>query len=148
MLRMNYAGQLELLGSGRNTSAWMGRRSVVKIGGQRIRNIMLSDYLDSMLESGVEDGEETRLSVGWVMFYRWLLAVRHQGETYREGWVIFLAGTLTHLIVALVVSVVTGLLVSGISEALGTLIGVGVFLLGLASAAMNVKAWLVPTFPH
>ncbi len=146
MFQMNYAGQLELLGSGRNTSAYMSRRSVVKIGGQRIRNVMLSDYLDSTLETGVDDGEETRLSVGWVMFFRWLLAVRHQGETVREGMFLFLAGMLTHLVVVFIVTALAGLVVSGVSETLATLVVIGFVLFGLVTAVMNVKAWLAPTF--
>ncbi len=146
MLKMSYAGQLELLGSGRNTSSWMSRRSVVKIGGQRIRNVMLSDYLDSMLETGVDDGQETRLSVGWVMFFRWLLAVRHEGEIYREGLFLFLAGTLTHLVVIFGVSILAGLILSGVSESLAVIAIVGILLLGLATTVMNVKAWLAPTF--
>ena len=146
MLQMTYAGQLELLGSGRTTSAFMTRRSVVKIGGRQIRNVMLSDYLDSMLESGVEDGEETRLSVGYIMFFRWLLAVRHQGQTYREGWFLVFAGTLTHLVVTLFASTVVALVVGGVSESLGAVAGIATFLLGLATAVMNIKAWLAPTF--
>ncbi len=146
MFKMSYAGPLEMLGSGRTTSAYMSRRSVVKIGGQRIRNVMLSDYLDSTLETGVDDGQETRLSVGWIMFFRWLLAVRHDGETLRESVFLFLAGTLTHLVVVFIVAVVAALVVSGVSEGLATVVGVGLFLFGLATAVMNVKAWLVPTF--
>ncbi len=149
MFRMNYAGQLEMLGSGRTTSAFMSRRSLVRIGGQRIRNVMLSDYLDSMLESSVDNGGDTRLSVGWVMFYRWLLAVRHEGETYREGWFIVFAGTLTHLVITFIVGALVLLVIGeGVSEGLGVFLCIAVFLLGLASAAMNIKAWLAPTFRH
>jgi len=146
MLRMSYGGQVEMLGSGRTTSAWMSRRSVVKIGGQKIRNVMLSDYLDSTLESGVDDGEDTRLSVGWVMFFRWLLAVRHNGETSRESVILLFSGILTHLIIMAVVGAVVGLVLGGISEGLGVLVGVAIFLFGVATAVLDVKGWLAPPF--
>ena len=146
MLRMSYGGQLEMLGSGRTTSAWMSRRSVVKIGGQKIRNVMLSDYLDSTLESGVDDGEDTRLSVGWVMFFRWLLAVRHNGETSRESVFLLFCGILTHLVIMAIVAGVAGLLLSAVSEGFGVFVGVVIFLFGLATAVLDIKGWIAPTF--
>ena len=146
MLRMSYGGQLEMLGSGRTTSAWMSRRSVVKIGGQRIRNVMLSDYLDSTLESGVDDGEDTRLSVGWVMFFRWLLAVRHNGETSRESVFLLFCGIFTHLLIMAIVAGVAGLLLSEVSEGFGVFVGVVILLFGLATAVLDIKGWIAPTF--
>ena len=145
MLKMTYGGQLEQLGSGRTTSPYVSRRSVVKVGGQRIRNVMLSDYLDSELEAGIDQGDEVRLSVGWMMFYRWLLGVKKDGETLREGFFLFLCGMLAHAVVVVLVAAVGGLILAeAVSETLALVAVILVLLYGLATGIMNIKAWLAP----
>jgi len=153
MLNTTYTGPVEALGSGRNTSSWMGRRSFIKIGPQRIRNVMLSDYLDSILEAAVDDESEATVSIGWVMFYRWVLAVQRGGENLREGIFLFAAGLVSHVVVVGFAAIIAALIVGEYSETLGVLVGWAGGLFLLATLVLNVKAWLIapelspPRFP-
>jgi len=138
---LSYSGELEEVAPGRLTSAVLATRGFVKIGGRRIRNVTVTDFMDGLLEPG----ETMTLSMGFIFFRRWLLAVRREGELLREGLFLFLAGMLVHLVggllIAGLVAVVAGsMLGEGVGAAVGTLLAV----YGIATAAINVKAWLAP----
>lgn len=143
MLATRFSGRIETLGSGRLVSNWFIRRSAIRIGETRIRQVMASDELDDFVEGHVEGGAEITLNVGWVMFYRWLLSARTQTDAVRQGLVLFLAGTLTHVVIVGFAGIIAGALAQQVlSPWLGALVGFGVLGWGLATAGLNVKAWL------
>lgn len=140
----HYAGSVEQIGSGILTSGFMGRRSFVKIGPQRIRNVMSSNYLDSLLEAAVDSESDAAVSIGWMMFYRWLLAVRQEGDQAREGIFLFAAGMLTHVVVVGLASLIAAAVAGSLSEGLGVTVGIAGAAFLLATLVLNVRAWLVP----
>ncbi len=145
MLNTKYTGKLELLGSGIYTSNFVSRRSLIKIGDKKIKNVMTSDYLDSFLQSEVDDENDSSLSVGWIMFYRWLLALKHEGHTERQGLFMFCCGMLTHLIVMALAAGLGGAIIAElVSPGLGALVASAVGIFWLITSVINVKAWLMP----
>jgi hypothetical protein len=144
MFSVNYNGKLGMLGAGRYTSNFMARRSVIQIGPTRLRNVLVSDYIDSALEADLDRDSDISVSVGWAMFFRWVLAIKHQGEVIREGFFLFFAGLLTHLVVVGLTALLGGALLNEIAPALGYVFFFGVGLYGLVSLGLNVKAWLFP----
>ncbi|MEJ2523775.1 MAG: hypothetical protein P8080_13050 [Gammaproteobacteria bacterium] len=137
----SYSGSLEEVGPGRNTSALLSTRGYVKIDGQRIRGVTVTDFMDGLLAPG----EKMTLSMGFIFFRRWLLAVRRDGEVLREGLFVFLGGLMTHLVgVTLVGGLITLAVGAMLGEAAATVAGIGLVIYGLGTAAINVKAWLAP----
>lgn len=138
---LSYSGELEEVAPGRLTSAALATRGYVKISGKRIRNVTVTDFMDGLLEPG----EKMTLSMGFIFFRRWLLAVRRDGELLREGFFIFVAGILAHIVsVLLIAGVVTVAVGSMLGEGVGAAVGTMLALYALATAAVNVKAWLAP----
>lgn len=138
---LSYSGELEEVAPGRLTSAALATRGYVKISGKRIRNVTVTDFMDGLLEPG----EKMTLSMGFIFFRRWLLAVRRDGELLREGFFIFLAGILAHIVsVLLIAGLVTVAVGSMLGEGVGAAVGTALVLYALATAALNVRAWLAP----
>lgn len=138
---LSYSGELEEVAPGRLTSAMLATRGYVKISGKRIRNVTVTDFMDGLLEPG----EQMTLSMGFIFFRRWLLAVRRDGELLREGFFIFLAGLLAHLVSVLLIAGVVAMAAGGmLGEGVGLALATALALYGLATSAINVKAWLAP----
>lgn len=138
----SYSGELEEVAPGRLTSKAFTTRGYVKIGGKRIRSVTVTDFMDGLLEPG----ENMTLSMGFLFFRRWLLAVRRDGELLREGVFIFLAGILAHLVGMLLIAGLAAVVVgSNLSEGIGLTTAAALALYGIATAAINIKAWLAPT---
>lgn len=135
-----YSGVLEEVGPGRLTSSVLSKLGYIKIGGQRVRSVTVTDFMHGMLEPG----EEMSLSMGFFFFRRWLLGVKREGETLREGLFVFLGGLMTHVVGTLMLALPAGLAGSALGETMGVLAGTLVALYGLGTAALNVKLWLVP----
>jgi hypothetical protein len=137
---LTYSGMLEEVGPGRLTSSLLSKRGYVKIGGQRVRSVTVTDFMDGLLEPG----EDMTLSMGFFFFRRWLLAVKQGNETLREGLFVFLGGMMTHLVGVALIALPVALLASGIGEAAGWMAAAAVMLYGFGTAALNLKAWLLP----
>ncbi|MCK5009257.1 MAG: hypothetical protein KAS98_02135 [Deltaproteobacteria bacterium] len=147
MLNTKFSGIIDMIGTGRFTSNWFVRRSFIKIGDNRLRNVMASDELDDFLEGGLENEEAVNLSVGWLMFYRWLLVVNHSGETERQSLFFFIPGIITHIFVTGLAGIIGGAIVyEVVSSTLGILLGIGIVAYGLVTSILNFKAWLAPDF--
>ena len=145
MLKTSYTGSIEMLGSGVYTSNWIARRSIIKIGDVRIRNVMLTDTIDSYLEQYCEDEgpAEVALSVGWLMFFRWALAIKYKDEVTREGIFMFVAGMITHAFVAGLAALIFTAAMGNWLGGLGFFIGLLACLYVLATLVLNIKAWLI-----
>lgn len=143
MFKTSYPGKIELLGSGSYTSSWMARRSVIKIGNDKIRNVFVSNYIDSFLESSVEEDEDVSLAIGWALFYRWVLSVKYKNEVYREGLFLFIAGMVTHFfLMGFVFLIVATIIESYMSHGLGIVAFIALFLYLVMTLILNIKAWL------
>lgn len=145
MFKTKYSGQIEMIGSGRSISDFFMRRTFVKIGGSKIRNVVASDALDDYLDLGVEAGGQATISVGWVMFYRWMLGIATSQDSARQSLYLFLVGMIMHIAVMGLAAVLGGaFLIEMVSPALGWPVGLGIFTYGAVTSALNVKAWLTP----
>jgi len=138
----SYSGELEEVGPGRLTSNAFTTRGYVKINGNRIRNVTVTDFMDGLLEPG----EKMTLSMGFFFFRRWLVAVRRDGELLREGFFIFLAGFLAHVVGMLLIAGLAAVVVGSIlGEGVGFTAAIVLVLYTGATAAIDVKAWLAPS---
>ena len=143
MLKTAYSGPISLLGSGVYTSGWMARRSVIEVGGVKVRRVFVSDYMDTMLETSAEEGQEVRVNFGWTLFCRWVLSIKDAQETHREGFFLFLAGMLTQLVIPGFLALVVGAIVENYTnDILAMLVFLALGGYVLATLVLNVKAWL------
>ena len=71
MLNTSFAGKIDLLGSGRFQSNWFIKRSVIKMGSRKLRQVVVSDALDDFLDASVENESNVQMAVGWAPSDRW-----------------------------------------------------------------------------
>ena len=144
MFKTKYSGPIEAIGTGRLVSNWFVRRSMIRIGENKLRNVMASDDLDDFVETSVEDGDNVTLNVGWVMFYRWLLSAKNSSESTHQGVILFIAGMVTHIVLVGIAALIVGAIASSIFPGfIGPAIGFVAVGLVLATAVLNVKAWIL-----
>jgi len=147
MFNTSFAGKIDLLGSGRFQSDWFVKRSVIKMGSRKLRQVVVSDELDDFLEASVEDESNVQMAVGWVMFYRWLLSIDYKGETLRQGIILFVVGMFAHLAITGIAALIAGAVVYNmVLPALGIVVGCGIVGYGLFTSILNIKAWASPGF--
>jgi hypothetical protein len=147
MLNTSFAGKIDLIGSGRFQSNWFIKRSVIKMGSRKLRQVVVSDALDDFLDASVKNESNVQMAVGWVMFYRWLLAIQYQGETLRQGIILFVVGMFTHAFITFIGGWLLGALIyNTVSPTLGAIAGFGIAGYCLITTILNIKAWVAPGF--
>lgn len=112
----------------------MGNIYALRIGNRVLRNVRTDVSLHALLTPG----EEAELSLGRLLWWRWLLRVETRCQAHRHGILLFLFANVAHALAGgTAIGLASALIVK--STALQSDIAV---LGGLALVLLNVKAWL------
>ncbi|WOI54680.1 hypothetical protein [Parvularcula sp. LCG005] len=145
--RAKLQGPVSVLGSGITDSQGFetfNRRHRVTIGDRKLGTTITSANIDDALHHALQSGDRATVGVGWMLWMRWILSVRHGSDIEREGPLSFLARTvLLTPLVTIIAVLVSGFILNMFAGPVIVFLAT-TFLLafGVTQMVTNFRSWL------